>query len=223
MTWALSTRWAPMRDEAPDLDAVRALAPPAIALARGLPERLTAQVRQLARELSMVWVESPWPDADVDRLDTADRHLRGDAVRAALKTLEAANSLEVHRVVAEVSSAGDDLRFALDPLLSAAERNGVVIGLRGSVQAPAIKALLGEFSGAPLGWVVDLEQPLDLVEAVGDRAVAYVLPNDDERDLAGWRDRLTQDLPRVLDPGPGDPPEALHERAEALLAALAPE
>lgn len=223
MTWALSTRWAPQKAEAPDLDVVRLAGPPAVALARGLPARLSGDVRQLAAEFELAWLEAPWPDADVDQLDTSDRDLRRDTVRAALQTVEAANSLECALAVSHISSAGDALRYALDPLLPAAERHGVIIGLRGSVEPDALRTLLAELAGAPVGWVVDLQQAIELAEIAGDRVAAYVLPSEEDADVTGWKGVVIDGHARVLDPDPGVPAEALHERAAALNAALAPE
>ena len=91
----------------------------------------------------------------------------------------------------------------------------MVLGLRGGPGPGAARALLTELAGAPLGWVVETVGPLEVVEAA-----AYVLPFDEQAEVAAWAGQLQEGPPRVLDPDPGVAPEALHERAAALLAAL---
>jgi hypothetical protein len=170
--------------------------------------------------MQITWLEAPWPDANVDSLDTDDRGLRSATVRAVVRTVEGANAMECPRVVCAVSTAGDALRFALDSVLASAERQGLMLGLRGPVEPSALRGLLREYEGAPLGWILELTHSDDLADAADGRVLACVLPNDDDADLGRWRDRIDPATARVFDPDPGSEPDELHERAAAMLADL---
>ncbi len=208
-----------MRDEAPDLHAIRLAKPPSLVLARGLPRRLQPALLALSRHLPVAAVEAPWPDADVAPLDTDDRDLRGDVIRATQGTIEGANALECRRVLITTTRAGDPLRFALDRLLPTAERHGVTLGLQGALGPGVVTALLAEFEGAPLGWLVDMDRSPDLAKAAGQGAVGLRLPTDADADadLGAWTGSVPPTPLRVFDPGPGMPPEEVSARAEALL------
>ena len=165
-------------------------------------------------------MEAPWPDADVAPLDTDDRDLSGDVVRATQGTVEGADALECRRVLIATTRAGDPLRFALDRLLPTAERHAVTLGLHGALAPEAVTALLAEFEGAPLGWLVDMDQSPDLARAAGSGAIGLRLPTDADADRSAWVGRLPTTPLRVFDPGPGMPPEEVRTRAEALLRAV---
>ena len=167
-------------------------------------------------------MEAPWPDADVAPLDTEDRDLRGDVVRAIQGTIEGADALDCRRVLIPITRAGDPLRFGLDRLLPTAERHGVTLGLRGPLAPDRLTALLAEFEGAPLGWIVDMDQAPELASAAGTAVVALRLPTDAgaDPDLGPWAGCVPPNAPRVFDPDPGMAPDAIGPRAEALLRAV---